>query len=133
MILQNLDHTAIAVRNLDEALERYRVTFGLEPSDRQRVDDQSVEVAFLPLGGSQIELICPTTPESGVARFLERHGESLHHVAFAVTDIEAELARLRGQGVELIDSTPRWGAHGRIAFIHPRGTGGVLVELVEHQ
>jgi methylmalonyl-CoA/ethylmalonyl-CoA epimerase len=133
MSLHHLDHTAIAVRDMDEALERYRVTFGLEPSDRQRVDEQAVEVAFLPLGGSQIELICPTTPESGVARFLERHGESLHHVAFAVTDIEAELQRLARQGVELIDRTPRQGAHGRVAFIHPRGTGGVLVELVEHQ
>jgi methylmalonyl-CoA/ethylmalonyl-CoA epimerase len=132
MNLERLDHTAIAVRDLDEALARYAAVFGLEPSDRQRVDDQGVEVAFLGLEGSQIELICPTTSGSGVARFLDRHGEALHHIAFAVTDLDSELERLAAQGVELIDRAPRPGVHGWVAFVHPRGTGGVLVELVEH-
>jgi methylmalonyl-CoA epimerase len=131
MSIHGVDHTAIAVRNLDEALERYRKLFGIEPTLRRAVPDQHVEVAFLPMGGTQLELIQPVSAEAGVARFLERHGESLHHVAFSVTDIESELARLDGDGVELIDREPRRGVHGRIAFVHPRGTGGVLVELVE--
>lgn len=132
MNLDRVDHTAIAVRDLDEALARYRRTFGLAPALRQQVTEQQVEVAFLPVGSTQLELIQPLSEGSGVAKFLERHGESLHHVAFAVRDIEAELARLEQEGVELIDRVPRSGIHGRIAFVHPRGTGGVLVELVEH-
>lgn len=129
--LDRIDHTAIAVRDMDEALERYGRLFGLRPSDRRIVPNQQVEVAFLAAGGTQLELICPIAPDTGVARFLDRHGESLHHVAFAVQDIDSELARLQAEGVELIDAAPRQGAHGRVAFIHPRGTGGVLVELIE--
>lgn len=131
MSFDRLDHTAIAVSDLDEAIERYHRILGLTASERHLVPDQGVEVAFLPAGGSQIELICPTSTDSGVARFLARQGEGMHHVAFTVPDIEAELARLHASGVELIDSVPRRGVHGRIAFVHPRGTGGVLVELVE--
>ena len=116
---------------MDEALDRYKRVFGLVPSQRGPVPDQQVEVAFLPMGDTQLELISPTSPNTGVARFLERHGESLHHVAFAVQDIESELARLQAEGVALIDTTPREGAHGRVAFVHPKGTGGVLVELIE--
>jgi len=131
MSLDHLDHTAIAVRDMDEALVRYQRIFGLAGIDRQIIEDQQVEVAFLPTGQTQLELIRPISFGSGVARYLERHGESLHHVAFAVDDIEYELELLDRQGVELIDRVPRKGVHGRIAFLHPRGTGGVLVELVE--
>jgi len=116
---------------MDEAIARYRRSFGVEVSDRQVVPDQAVEVAFLPLGSSQLELICPISADTGVARFLDRNGESLHHLAFAVTNIRSELRRLEGIGVELIDREPRPGVHGLVAFVHPRGTGGVLVELVE--
>jgi methylmalonyl-CoA/ethylmalonyl-CoA epimerase len=132
MNLRRIDHTAIAVHDLDEAIGRYRRLFHVLPSERAEVADQRIAVAFLPLGNSQIELISPTDSESGVARFLERRGEGLHHIAFAVDDIHLELDRLSSEGVELIDREPRWGIHGLIAFVHPRGTGGVLVELVEH-
>jgi methylmalonyl-CoA/ethylmalonyl-CoA epimerase len=128
-----VDHTAIVVRDLDEAMERYRALWGVEAADRGVVPGQHVEVAFLRLGDTQIELIRPTSGDSGVARFLERHGEGLHHVAITVPDLKAELARLEQQGVELIDRQPRAGLHGQVAFVHPKSTGGVLVELIEEQ
>lgn len=131
MGIRRIDHTAIAVRDLDEALSRYDALFGATVEDRRRVPDQQVAVAFLKLGDSQIELIQPLDAHSGVARFLERHGEGLHHIAVEVDDVEEELIRFMSDGIELIDSSPRQGAHGRIAFVHPRGTGGVLLELVE--
>jgi methylmalonyl-CoA/ethylmalonyl-CoA epimerase len=127
-----IDHTAIAVRDMDEALGRYRRILGIEPSDRQVVPDQQVEIAFLRAGATQLELISPIASDTGVARFLARHGESLHHIAFAVPDIEEALRELDERGIELIDRRPRHGVHGRVAFVHPRGTGGVLVELVEN-
>lgn len=127
-----IDHTAIVVRDLDEALARYARLFDVRPIRRIRVPEQGVEVAFLQLADTQLELIQPLDPSSGVARFLERRGEGLHHIGLLVQDIRRELASLREQGVELIDREPRRGAHGMIAFIHPRGTGGPLVELVEH-
>lgn len=129
--LQRIDHTAIAVSSLDEALERYHRVFGLVCAERATVQSQGVEVAFMRVGDTQIELIQPTESDSGVARFLLRHGEALHHIAIAVDDIRAELRLLEAGGVELIDREPREGLHGPVAFIHPRGTGGVLVELVE--
>lgn len=132
MTLTRIDHTAIAVRDLDEALQRYYAVWGLKPTQRVMVPDQEVEVAFLPVGETQVELISPTSATTGVARFLERRGEGLHHVAFAVGDIRSELERLAGEGAELIDREPRHGPHGLVAFIHPRSTGGVLVELVEN-
>jgi methylmalonyl-CoA/ethylmalonyl-CoA epimerase len=131
MSVLRIDHTAIAVRDLDEALERYRRLYGIEAAERRSVPDQHVEVVFLSLGDSQLELICPLDSTSGVARFLARQGEGLHHVGFLVDDIAAELERLTAEGVELIDRRPRQGVHGLIAFVHPRATGGVLVELVE--
>ncbi len=126
-----IDHTAIVVRDMDGAIERYRRLFGAEPRDRATVPDQRVEVAFLPIGDTELELICPTDPSSGVSRFLAQRGEGLHHVGILVQDISAELGRLADQGVELIDRAPRRGTHGSIAFVHPRGTGGVLVELIQ--
>lgn len=132
MNLQRVDHTAIAVKDLDEALERYRRLLGVETYERVAVPQQGVEVAFLAMGDTSLELICPTEPGSGVARFLEQRGEGLHHIGVLVDDITAELDRLRRDGVELIDEEPRCGAHGSIAFLHPRGTGGVLIELVQH-
>ena len=133
MNVLRLDHTAVVVPDMDEALARYGRLYGVEPSERTRVPGQHVEVAFLSFAGTQLELVQPLDPDSGVARFLERHGESLHHIGFLVEDISAELRELASAGVELIDPEPRRGVHGLIAFVHPRGTGGVLVELVEHR
>lgn len=127
-----IDHTGIAVRDMDEALQRYKRLYGLDPSLRVTVPDQHVEVAFLPISDTQLELVSPTDNQSGVARFLEKHGEGLHHIAILVEDIHRELKRLDDEGVQLIDREPRNGPHGLIAFVHPHGSGGVLVELVEH-
>lgn len=132
MNLLRIDHTAIVVADIDEALQRYRRLWGLEPEIRTEVPDQRVEIAFLPVGDTQLELIRPLDADSGVARFLERHGESLHHIGIAVEDIRAELDDLAESGVELLDRQPRKGVHGLIAFIHPRGSGGVLIELVQN-
>jgi methylmalonyl-CoA/ethylmalonyl-CoA epimerase len=97
------------------------------------VSDQKVQVAFLPIGESNIELVQPTTGDTGTAKFLERRGEGIHHICIEVEDIEASLARLRACNVRLIDESPRQGAHGRVAFIHPKGAHGVLIELVQYE
>ncbi|HLJ69584.1 MAG TPA: methylmalonyl-CoA epimerase [Chloroflexota bacterium] len=131
MTASRIDHTAIAVRDLDAAIERYRELLGAAPAGRTLVPDQRVEVCFLPFGDTQLELICPTDSDSGVARFLDRRGEGLHHIALAVDDIRAELQELAARGVELIDREPRSGAHGLVAFIHPRAGRGVLIELIQ--
>ncbi len=131
MNLLRIDHTGIAVRDLDAALERYKRVYGLEPSERVSVPDQGVEVAFLPISDTKLELVQPIDSRSPVARFLDKRGEGLHHVAILVEDIHRELARLADEGIELVDRQPRHGAHGLVAFVHPRETGGVLVELVE--
>ena len=132
MTILRIDHTAIAVRDLAEALNRYARIFGLQSVGRTEVPDQGVEIAFLRAGDTQLELICPLDQESSVSRFLDRYGERLHHVGLLVDDMDRELERLRRAGVELIDNSPRNGPHGRIAFVHPRGTGGPLIELIEH-
>jgi methylmalonyl-CoA/ethylmalonyl-CoA epimerase len=130
-----IDHVAVVVRDIDEALPRYATLFGLTaPAGVQSVEAQGVRLCFLPTGpapAARIELICPTDPESGVARFLESRGEGLHHVCFGTTDLAAELARLAAAGAELIDQAPRPGAEGRVAFVHPRTLNGVLWELLE--
>jgi methylmalonyl-CoA epimerase len=132
VLLLNLDHVAVAVRDLDVAVERHRALFGVGPSSRETVESQGVEEAMIPTGGSHLQLLAPLGPETPVGRFLERRGEGLHHIAYAVTDIVAALAHLRAEGAELVDEAPRIGGGGRrIAFVHPRSFGGVLVELVE--
>jgi methylmalonyl-CoA/ethylmalonyl-CoA epimerase len=130
-----IDHVAVVVRDIDEALPRYAALFGLSaPDGVQTVEAQGVRICFLPTGptpAARIELIEPTDAESGVARFLESRGEGLHHVCFGTTDLAAELARLEAAGAELIDSVPRPGAEGLVAFVHPRTLNGVLWELLE--
>jgi methylmalonyl-CoA/ethylmalonyl-CoA epimerase len=130
-----IDHVAVVVRDIDEALPRYATLFGLTgPEGVQAVEAQGVRLCFLPTGpapAARIELIQPTDPESGVARFLESRGEGLHHVCFGTSDIAAELVRLAAAGAELIDQGPRPGAEGRVAFVHPRTLNGVLWELLE--
>lgn len=130
----NLDHVAIAVRDLDASLADYRRLFGAEPLYRERVEEQGVEEAMVAVGGSHIQLLEPLSEESPVGRFLERNGEGLHHVALAVADIDAALDHLAAEGARLVDTEPRDGGGGaRIAFVHPHTFGGTLVELVELQ
>ena len=127
-----LDHVAIAVESIDASLPALELLTGSKATARERVESQNVDVVFIGTGSTRIELIQPTSADSTVARFLERRGPGLHHIAYRTPDIDAELARLEAAGVRLIDRTARPGAGGhRVAFIHPKSTGGVLVELVE--
>ena len=130
--MQKLDHIGIVVRDIAAALKVYQVALGLPLSETVDVADQQVRVAFLPIGESNIELVQPTSDDTGIAKYLAKRGEGIHHICIQVDDIEAALAQLKAQGVELIDTEPRQGAHGQVAFVHPRGAHGVLVELVEH-
>lgn len=127
-----LDHVGIAVADLEGALEVY-ARLGLRPGARGRVEAFAVELCFLEAGGARLELLAPTGP-GPVQRFLERRGPGLHHLALAVENLEAELARLKAAGVPLVDEVPRPGFGGhRVAFLHPAGGGGVLLELVERR
>jgi methylmalonyl-CoA epimerase len=123
-----LDHVAVAVRSIDESRRLVELVSGAGCTEPEFLEAQGVRVAFV----GQVELIEPIGPETTVGRFLARRGEGLHHIAFRTPDLEAELARLDAEGVPLIDRVPRSGARGhRVAFLHPSGTGGVLMELVE--
>lgn len=127
---KGLDHVAIAVKDLDRAIALYRDALGLELSEIEEVPEQQVRTAIFGHGMGRVELISPTTSESGVARFLEKRGEGLHHICIEVEDIEAAIAAMKSRGAPLIDETPKPGAGGaRVAFIHPKGSHGVLVEL----
>jgi methylmalonyl-CoA/ethylmalonyl-CoA epimerase len=130
--LLNLDHVAIAVNDLDAAIDGYRQRYNTEPLYRVTVESQGVEEAMIPVGGSFIQLVQPLGDETPVGRFLSKNGEGLHHVAFAVVSIEAALEHLKAQGARLVDAEPRRGGRGaRIAFVHPGDLGGTLIELVE--
>jgi methylmalonyl-CoA epimerase len=127
-----LDHVAIAVASIDEALPVFELLTGGVGSPRERVESQGVDVVFVGTGVGRIELIEPVSEDSPVARFLAKRGPGLHHLAYRVPDIEAALAQASASGMRLIDERPRPGAHGRlVAFIHPASTGGVLIELVQ--
>ena len=126
-----IHHLGVAVEDLDGAIATYERLFGAELEHRATVADQGVEAASLRIAASRVELLVPLGEESPVGRFLAKRGPGMHHVAFAVSDLPAELARLQAQGVELIDSEPRSGLFGlQVAFVHPEATGGVLAELV---
>jgi methylmalonyl-CoA/ethylmalonyl-CoA epimerase len=124
-------HVAVVVRDMDKALSVYRDQLGLPLDVLLPIPGDGVRIAFLPVGESNIELVEPTDPTTGVARFLESRGEGFHHVCLEVDDVAAELDRLAANGLELIDRQPRRGAEGPVAFIHPRSCNGVLVELIE--
>jgi methylmalonyl-CoA/ethylmalonyl-CoA epimerase len=124
-------HVAVVVRSLDAALAFYRDTLGLAPGPVVSIPSDRVNIAFLPVGEVKIELVEPTDDTTGVARFLANRGEGFHHVCFEVPDISAALTRLGLDGVELIDTAPRPGAEGPVAFLHPKSCHGVLVELIE--
>ncbi|WP_025323862.1 methylmalonyl-CoA epimerase [Deferrisoma camini] len=127
-----INHIGIAVPDIEAAAEFYTKHLGLELGGVEEVADQKVKVAFLPVGEVRIELVQPTSPESPVAKFLERNGPGFHHIAYQVDDVAAEVERLKAEGVRMVDQTPRSGAHNtRIAFVHPKASGGVLTELVQ--
>ena len=127
-----IDHVGVAVEDLDSALALYEATFGMPVAHRETVSDQGVEAVLLDVGDSHVELLRPLGEDTAVGKFLARRGPGLHHVAYRVDDIDVALARLREQGVELIDREPRTGIRAsRVAFLHPQATGGVLTEIVE--
>jgi methylmalonyl-CoA epimerase len=127
-----IDHIAVVVRDLNEALGFFQDALGLEMAERRKVPEEQVEVASLSLGDASIELVQPLTGEGGIARFLEKRGEGLHHVCFTVENIATAMEHLRDAGADLITEKPRVGADGRrYAFIHPKSAHGVLLELYE--
>lgn len=127
-----IHHIAIVVHDLEAALKFYRDTLGLEMTERREIPEEGVEIAFLPTGEGEIELIRPLDEESGVARFLEKHGEGLHHICLAVEDVRAAMERLQTAGAQVLSNGPRVGVHGtRYVFVHPRSAHGVLLELYE--
>ena len=131
-MLEKIDHVGIAVRDLEQALQVFAEKLGFEIGGVEEIAEQKLKVAFLPLGESKIELLQSSDSQGPVARFIEKRGEGLQHIAFKVKNIEECLARLKAGGVRLIDEKPRLGAGGaRVAFLHPKSTCGVLIELCE--
>jgi len=132
MVVEKIAHIGIAVESIEQWIGFYRDVLGLEYGGSEEVPEQKVRVAFLTIGESSIELLEPTADDSPIAMFLEKHGSGIHHIAIQVDDIEAALAKHHEAGARLIDSTPRVGAHNmKIAFVHPKASGGVLLELCE--
>jgi methylmalonyl-CoA epimerase len=130
-VTRGIHHLGVAVDDLDAAIDRYRSLFGATVEHRARVEEQGVEAASLRVGGSRVELLAPLWTVTPVGRFLAKRGPGMHHVAFEVDDVGAELARLAAAGAELIDQSPRRGLFGlEVAFVHPEATGGVLAEFV---
>ena len=131
-MLKKINHIGIAVTSIEDATPFYRDVLGMEFEGTEVVAEQKVKVAFFVVGESRIELLEPTAADSPVAKFLEKNGPGVHHVAYEVADLEQRLAQLKNAGVRLIDERPRLGAHGtHIAFMHPKGSGGVLTELCQ--
>jgi methylmalonyl-CoA/ethylmalonyl-CoA epimerase len=131
-VFSRIDHVGVAVEQIDPALELYRDRFKLVIAHREVVEEQGVEALLLDVGEGHVELLAPLTAETPVGRFLAKQGPGLHHVAYQVQDIDATLEAVRAAGIELIDEQPRKGIRGsRVAFMHPRATGGVLTEIVE--
>ena len=131
-MLTKINHIGVAVASLDEAIPFYRDSLGMAFQGCEEVVEQKVKVAFLQVGESKIELLEPTSADSPVARFLEKNGPGIHHIAYEVADIDVAIARLEAAGLRMIDRSPRNGAHGaRIAFLHPKSSQGVLTELCQ--
>jgi len=131
---KRIDHVAIIVRNIEQALVFYRDTLGIEPSAVKEVPTEQVRIAFLPMsgpGGSEIELIEPTTPDSSLSKFLDKRGEGMHHICLEVENIDDALHEMQDKGAAVLDKQPRIAAEGRAIFLHPKGTNGVLLELLE--
>lgn len=131
-VVKKINHIGVAVKDLEEAIRFYRETLGLEIEGIEEIKEQKVKVAFIPLGESRIELLQSTDPNGPIAKFIEKRGEGIHHIALEVERIEETLQKLKEKGVQLIDEKPRIGAHRmKIAFLHPRSAKGVLLELCE--
>jgi methylmalonyl-CoA epimerase len=131
---KRIDHVAIIVRNIEQALAFYRDTLGITPSEIKEVPTEQVRIAFLPMGGpggSEIELIEPTVPGSTLTKYLEKRGEGLHHICLEVDNIDEALQEMKDRGAPVLDQQPRVAAEGRAIFLHPKGTSGVLLELIE--
>ena len=127
-----IDHIGVAVEDIDAAIELYRDGFGMELAHRETVESQGVEAVLLDVGDGHVELLAPLGPDTPVGKYMARNGAGLHHVAYAVEDIDAALEKSAAAGIQLIDSEPRVGIRdSRVAFLHPRSTGGVLTEIVE--
>ena len=132
MKLVRISHLGIASPTLQEAMDRLERIFGIKHDHVEEVADQKVRVAFYPVGESSLEYLEPTDPDSPVGKYLEKNGPGIHHLAFEVDDVDAAVKELLDKGIRMIDQTPRKGAHGnRIAFIHPKETGGVLIEICQ--
>ena len=132
MLFGRIDHIGVAVEDIDAAMELYARDFQMREQHRETVEEQGVEAVLLEVGVSHVELIKPLGPDTGVAKFIAKNGPGLHHVAYGTDDIEATLAAVKAAGLKLIDQEPRTGIrNSRVAFLHPRSTGGVLTELVE--
>ncbi|MCX6152035.1 MAG: methylmalonyl-CoA epimerase [Ignavibacteriales bacterium] len=130
----HIEHIGIAVKNLDESIKYYENILGLKCYAVEEVIDQKVKTAFFMVGQTKIELLQSTSEDGSVAKFIEKKGEGIHHIAFAVNDLANVLKEVEAKGIQLIDKTPRKGAEGlNIAFLHPKSTGGVLTELCEHK
>jgi len=129
--VRHLNHVCIAVRDLDDTLDFYSDLFGLEASEVREIADQGIRAALVRVGGTELEFIQPTDADGAVARFIDSRGEALHHICFEVDDLEGKLDLLVDKGTRLIDTAPRQGLAGMIAFLHPRSTRGVLIELVD--
>jgi methylmalonyl-CoA/ethylmalonyl-CoA epimerase len=131
-MFSRIDHVGVAVEDLDAAIGLYEKSFEMDLAHRETVESQGVEAVLLDVGDGHVELLRPLGPDTAVGKFVERRGPGLHHVAYAVDDIDSTLAALKGAGLELIDSEARIGIReSRVAFLHPRSTGGVLTEIVE--
>jgi methylmalonyl-CoA/ethylmalonyl-CoA epimerase len=131
-VFGRIDHIGVAVADLDEAVGLYRERFGMPEQHRETVEEQGVEAVLLGVGDGHVELLRPLGPDTAVGRYLERSGPGLHHVAYQTDDIDSALEAVRSAGLRLIDERPRIGIRGsRVAFLHPRATGGVLTEIVE--
>jgi methylmalonyl-CoA/ethylmalonyl-CoA epimerase len=131
-VFGRIDHIGVAVEDIDAAIALYRDSFGMKLAHRETVESQGVEAVLLDVGDGHVELLAPLGPETPVGRYMARNGAGLHHVAYAVDDIDATLEKLAAAGLQLIDSEARVGIRGsRVAFLHPRSTGGVLTEIVE--
>ncbi len=131
-MIKKVHHVAVVVKNLDEALGVYDSLFGVKPTKIETIPQQGVKAALLPMGdGGEIELLEPIDPQGGVAKFLETRGEGIHHICLQVDDVDKELRTLADKGVQLIDKQGRPGLAGKIGFIHPKSTKGVLIELAQ--
>jgi len=132
-MFKKINHIGIAVKNLDESMKFYKDQLGFEFKGIDEVESQKVKVAFFKIGETNIELVQATSPDSPIAKYLEKNREGIHHICYEVDDIEKALEELKAKGVKLIDEKPRPGAHGtKVAFIHPKSSGGVLTEICQH-